>query len=151
MPRGLRARPVQHEKHEQANIVQLARVLGARVYVIGTRRSRGKACPKCGTFVAEDQGTRQTPGHADLLMFWPTADRPKAFNGGHARRILYWEAKRASGGRLSVEQREFLQLADEAGVSTGTGDYDDFVAWVIHYGYAEPHQFPHYRTSEART
>src|SRR5688572_7830522 len=73
--RTARKPPVQLEKLEQTHIIQLIKSLGGRVYVLGTRRSRGKRCQNCGTFVPEDQGTRQTPGVSDLITFLPARTR----------------------------------------------------------------------------
>lgn len=137
-----RRRPVQHEKVEQAHILQLAAVIGAKYYVLGTRRSRGKACPSCGTFVPEDQGTRQTPGISDLVLF---LKRPPALTDyEHARLLLFWETK-SSSGRRSADQDEFASWAADAGVAYGCGTYNDFIAWCVRYGYCKTDQFPHYR------
>lgn len=133
-----RRKPVQHEKFEQANIVQLAKTIGAEVWVLGTRRSAGKPCPKCGTFVAEHQGTRQTPGHPDLVMFLPLV-------ASDAKALLYWETKRADGGRTSMEQIQFGKAATAAGVDFGIGCFDDFITWLVRRGYCRANQFPHYR------
>lgn len=139
---------VQREKVEQAHIVQLAATLGAKVYVIGTRRGRGKPCPKCGTFVAEHQGTRQTEGIADLHMFLKLPSRtpmqspvPKCFP---SRLFLMWETK-APGGRMSSEQKDLATLAGDAGVCHGSGDFDAFITWLIAHDFVRADQFPHYR------
>jgi len=145
MPRLPMARATlrqQPEKVEQARIVQLAASLGAKYYVLGTRRSRGKPCPSCGTFVPEDQGTRQTPGLPDLELF---LKRPPARpDYPHARLQLRWEVK-APGGRRSTDQEEFATWAADAGVEYGCGAYDDFVGWCIRNGYLSAQNVPHYR------
>lgn len=137
-----RLRPIQHEKVEQAHILQLAAVIGAKFYVLGTRRSRGKACPSCRTFVPEDQGTRQTPGISDLVFF---LKRPPARpEYPHARLLLFWETK-AARGRRSADQDEFASWVADAGVAYGCGTYNDFIAWCVTNGYCKTEQFPHYR------
>lgn len=137
-----RRQPVQREKVEQAHILQLCAVLRARVYVSGTRRSRGRACPQCGTFVAEHQGTRQTPGIPDLEIFLPPPPAVPGF--AHRRLQLKWETK-ATGGRRNADQDEYASWAADAGLHYGCGTYDDFIAWCLRYGYLSAGQVPHYR------
>lgn len=132
--------PVQREKAEQAGIIQLARTLRAEIWVLGTRRGRGKPCPKCGTFVAEHQGLRQTPGHPDLLMFLPVLERDLCEPSALSRRLVYWETK-VPGGRLSDEQRAFQACARAAGVECYSGTFDDFVSWTIREGYCRESSF----------
>src|SRR5262245_46053103 len=95
------------EKAEQAQIGKFLLSIGGRVYVSGTRRSRGKACPKCGTFVPEHQGTRQTPGIPDVEAFLPTPSGWRGRMPAQTRVILKVEAKRVQGGRMSAEQEEY--------------------------------------------
>lgn len=59
MPRKLEPRPPL-EKHIQAAIHEWLELCGCRVYTIGTVRKRG-----------DHQGTMQTPGLPDLLVFVP--------------------------------------------------------------------------------
>jgi hypothetical protein len=113
------------EKHEQAGTVKLLTMLGADVYVLGTRRPRGGPCPKCGSFVAEHAGTCQTPGIADLVVFLP---------GPIPRRVCFVEQK-AAGGRLSPEQETFRSLVGSSTASYIAGTLDDVIAWLTHEGY----------------
>jgi len=126
MTRPLRwhgSRPL--EKTEQAATVKLLTMLGADVYVIGTRRPRGRACPTCGTFVAEHAGTCQTPGVSDLIVFLP---------GPLPRRVCFVEQKRA-GGQLSIEQQHFRTLAEASTALYVAGTLDDVLAWLNANGY----------------
>ncbi|MGE3276753.1 MAG: hypothetical protein AB7O67_16700 [Vicinamibacterales bacterium] len=137
-----RRRPVQHEKGEQANGVRLLLSMGAKVYTLGTRRSRGRECPNCGEFVAEHQGTRQTPGIADVFAFLkdqPTMGQPDR------RRALWWEVKRRDGGRLSAEQQEFRDLCAAASTDHVAGDVDALVAYLVDRGFLRADRVPHYR------
>jgi hypothetical protein len=133
--------PVQREKFEQSNVAQLLRTVGGRVYVLGTRRRRGAKCPKCGTFVEEHQGTRQTPGLSDLIAFLPWRGP-----GDSARtsRLLFVECK-APGGRMSTEQREFREFCLSSATDHVVGDLDAVIAWLIDHSYLAAHQVPHYR------
>jgi len=130
------------EKTEQAHGVQLLRSIGAKVYVLGTRRSRGKSCPKCGTFVPEDQGTHQTPGISDVFAILP----PRAYG---RRRALWWEAK-ASDGRMSPDQAEFKELCGETDLEHVVGTLDALIAGLVGLGYVKAEQFPHYRQPTAK-
>lgn len=128
------------EKTEQAHGVQLLEGIGGKVYVMGTRRSRGKPCPKCGEFVPEGQTTRQTPGIPDVMAFLPP--RPR---GGDVRPIfVFWEAK-ASDGRESDEQVRFKELCQDALVEHVVGDYNALIAWLIARLYVKADSFSHYR------
>ena len=139
MPRGGRT-SVQIGDAEQTQIATLLRTLSWTVYTIGTRQSRGRACPRCGTFVAGSHGTRQTPGFSDLAAFSPPTS-PR-------RQLLLVESK-AGAGRLTPEQRAFrelvLALASPMVVDHVAGNYDAVVAWLIANRFAKPSQFPHYR------
>jgi hypothetical protein len=112
------------EKTEQAQTVQLLTAIGAAVYTIGTRRPRGTRCPSCGTFVAESQSTRQTPGIPDVLAFLP---RPPIG-------VVFIEQKR-SGGRLSPAQEAFRARCAVAGLAHLVGTRDHVIAWLTEYGY----------------
>jgi hypothetical protein len=160
---ALRRKPVQREKHEQQHIVDLLRSIGSDVYVFGTRRSAGRACPNCGTFVPEDQGTRQTPGWADVAAFVPV---PTGRRRDKRKVLLFVEAK-AAGGRLSPEQRQFrancletvaaVHTLDEAflevlaahppvrAVYHVVGGQNDVIAWLLSVGACRESQFAHYR------
>jgi hypothetical protein len=113
------------EKHEQDGTVKLLTMLGADVYVLGTRRPRGRPCPKCGSFVAEHAGTCQTPGISDLVVFLP---------GRVPRRVCFVEQKR-EGGRLSPEQETFRALVGSSTASYVAGTLDDVIAWLTQQGY----------------
>lgn len=143
---------VQREKVEQANIVQLAAILGGTVYVLGTRRGRVK-CPGCGTLVREYQGTKQTAGISDLVIFLPMARYPKpgtiATLCGPC--LLFFEAKSATG-RRSPEQVHFAELVLSLGIERVeycVGTYDAFIAWACARGYCRAEQFPYYRQPKA--
>jgi hypothetical protein len=112
------------EKDEQHDTVRLLQMIGARVYVLGTRRPRGTRCPSCGTFVAAHPGTCQTPGLPDLVAFLP---RPPL-------NAVFIEQKRG-GGRLSPDQEAFRQCCRSAGVAHLVGTRDDIVAALTHAGY----------------
>lgn len=113
------------EKAEQAGTVKLLTMLGADVYVLGSRRRRGRSCPSCGTFVAEHQGTCQTPGVADLIVFLP---------GPLPRRVCFIEQKR-HGGTFSAEQRRFRTLAEGSTALYASGTLDDILQWLKEGGY----------------
>jgi hypothetical protein len=126
--RGLRLHGARRlEKHEQAGTVKLLTALGANVYVLGTRRPRGRPCPKCGSFVAEHAGTCQTPGIADLVCFLP---------GPIPRRVCFFELK-SEGGRFSSEQKQFRELVESSTASYVAGTLDEVIAWLKHEGYFE--------------
>lgn len=130
------AKPVQREKYEQATIVQLLEAVGGRVYTLGTRRRRGANCPACGTFVAEHQGTRQTPGLCDLLVYLP-----RRRDWSQLWRLLLVECK-AAEGRLSPAQQDFRALAIGAGVDHITGDAVAVEAWLRAQGYLKAEEPP---------
>jgi len=113
------------EKTEQAGTVKLLTLLGADVYVLGTHRPRGRPCPSCGTFVADHQGTCQTPGVSDLIVFLP---------GPVPRRVCFIEQKRI-GGVLSEPQQRFRDLASDSTALYVAGTMDDVIAWLTDRGY----------------
>lgn len=125
------------EKVEQANIVELARRIGAYVVVLGVPR-RGSRCPKCGEWVAGHRGTQQTPGVADLELFLPVR------GGAKTRELLKWETKRERGRRSQDQEIYRLECAS-ACVSYGCGTYNDFIAALVARGLVRVDQFPHYR------
>lgn len=160
--RRLPARPKQRpakagrvlEKTEQAHIQQLLTSIGGMVYVLGTRRSRGKPCPKCQTFVPEDQGTRQTAGVADLIAFLPprpTDPRNLLPEFRTGRPVLLFVECKADGGRLSPEQRVFRNHCLDAEVAHVVGGLNAVIAWLIPRHYVKAEQFPHYRQPAAQS
>lgn len=120
------------EKLVQAQIRALLGSVGAAVYTLGTRRPRG-----------DYQGTCQTPGIPDLLAFVP--DRRQG-----VCRLLFIEAK-ATGGRLSEEQRDFQTHCVNAQVAHIVGDVDAVIAWLIANEYLKADQVPSYRLPKACT
>jgi hypothetical protein len=152
-----RRKPVQHEKFEQSNGVDLLTKIGAKVYILGTRRPSGKPCPRCGTFVREHQGTCQTPGISDVFAFLPargptpcehcTRDHVCEAHEGQRRRasrlLLVWEAK-SQTGKPSEAQKEFLALCAAADVAHVLGDLNQLVGWLIGHGYVKADQIPHH-------
>lgn len=112
------------EKVEQAETVKLLCMVGAEVYVLGTRRPAGRKCPQCGTFVAESQGTRQTPGISDVIAFLPGRPRP----------VLFIEQKR-TGGVLSPAQRHFRDVCQASTAAYLTGTVDEVIGWLSARGY----------------
>lgn len=136
-----RRRPVQREKHEQVQVVQLLTSLGGRVYVLGTRRRRGAPCPHCGAFVAEHQGTRQTPGIGDVLAYLPPPPLGARLNGY----VALWVECKAAGGRLSDDQQAFRTFTVGAGIAHVVGGLNDVIAWCLREGYLKPDQVLHER------
>lgn len=116
---GRRARtcaaPVPLEAAEQSAIVQLLEQLGAKVYVLGTKRKRG-----------DHPGTMQTPGVADLIVFL----RDRRDPGCQARRLVFIEVKRQRGGRFSQQQIEFREMCSAARVDHVGGSLDAVTEWL---------------------
>lgn len=117
------------EKVEQAHSVELFDRIGAQVYVLGTRRKK-----------TDHQGTMQTPGLPDLLVFLP----PRAGQTPR-RRLLMVEQKRSREGRFSPAQIVFRELCQESEVAHVGGDFNAVIAWLVAEGYCRDEQFPHYR------
>ena len=113
--------PVRSERVEQAHIIQVARTLGAAVYVLGTVRRRG-----------DYPGTMQTPGLPDLWLMWPPA-RPADWWASGVQSALWWEVKRV-GGTRSPAQVQFANQCEAAGVAYGWGDCDAFIRWCREHG-----------------
>lgn len=103
----------QPEKAEQAAIVQLLRTIGARVYVLGTRRRKG-----------DYPGTNQTPGLPDLYAFLPAGP-----HRAYAATTLWVEVK-APRGRLSAEQRAFAEACEAARQRHVVGGLDEVVVFL---------------------
>lgn len=139
------------EKVEQAQSLALLAALGGQVYTLGTRRPKGKPCPTCGTFMREHQGTCQTEGISDALVFLPR--RPDEWPAGLAVPVtettplvlLALESKRSKGSKVSDEQKRFRDLCVRAGLAHVLGDTNAVIAWVLEHGYLRPDQIPHYR------
>lgn len=130
------------EKFQQHEGCKLLSSLGAAIFVIGTRRSRGKPCPNCKTFVAEDQGTHQTEGIPDVFAILPA-------RGGQPSIGLWWEAKHADGGRTSKAQQEFSRLCQVANIAHCRGPLNALFAWLIANGRLKAENVPHYRLPAA--
>ncbi len=139
---GVRQQP---EKIEQAQIVKLWKWLSGDVYIIGTKRPRGKPCPKCGTFVPEFQGTCQTPGIPDLYGFLPAPTLPIR---KYSRPVSLWLEAKAADGRLSPDQRIFRDHCVATGTLHVTGGLDDFIAFLIDGGWIRADQVAHYRVKK---
>lgn len=118
----MRPRPAP-EKIEQAETVRLLELLGAAVYVLGTHRPGGRPCPTCRAWVPEHQGTCQTPGLPDLLVFLPGPVRP----------ILFIEQK-AAGGRLSPPQVAFQDLVRSSSATHVSGTAAEVTVYLEHHG-----------------
>ncbi len=111
------------EKHEQADTVRLIERLGGKCYVLGTRRPKG-----------DYQGTRQTPGVADVLAFLP----PRHTDAGPIfleRWTLLCIEQKTARGRLSAPQVEFRQLCLAAGVNHVSGDARAVAAYLKQGGW----------------
>jgi len=106
------------ERVVQAQVVKALRLVGARVYVLGTVH-------------AGEPGrmtTRMTPGIGDVLAFLPVS------RTGHPRHQLWLEVK-AAGGRLSEAQKSFRDVCALAGVPYVTGGLDVVLAYLQQRGY----------------
>lgn len=126
------------EKDEQLGIRKLMLSLGAKEYVLGTRRKK-----------TDFHGTMQTPGIADLQFFLPEKRAQFTRDGSRTRRLVIVEAKRQQGGRYSSEQIEYRGLCLAAGVDYIGGCLDDVIAWLTREGYVKAEHFPHYRQPAA--
>ncbi len=118
------------EKNVQAQIVQLLRSVGARVYVIGRPPRRDSV----------HKGTGQTPGIPDCLIFLPTA----------CDGVVWLEVKRPGGDpikKLRPEQAEFRRLCQDAGVRHICGGVDEVLMLLRERGLVK--DVPHYRRGDA--
>jgi hypothetical protein len=129
------------EKAIQSQIVQLIRSVSGRVWVLGTHRPRGSRCPSCGTFVAEHQGTCQTPGVSDLIAVLPT--HPGASD------LVFIEVK-AVDGRLSDAQADFRAAMVAAGIAYIVGGFDDVLRVCVDRGLVRAENVPHYRREQGQ-
>jgi hypothetical protein len=117
------------ERYEQADGIKLLGSLGARVYVVGTKRRKG-----------DYQGTMQTPGIPDVHAFLPVpkyGNRPLPW--GQSRRLLHWEVK-SDTGRPSPPQDEYRVLCQLAGVWHVTGNLNALLAALVEHGYIRADQ-----------
>lgn len=114
---------VRYEKAEQSDGIRLLQFLGAKVYVLGTRRRRG-----------DYQGTMQTPGIPDVHCFLPRR------HGVAATPMLQWEVKRSRGGRTSPAQLAYEQSCHTAGIHYVRGDVAALTAWLLDHGYVRAGQ-----------
>ena len=142
---GVRQQP---EKIEQSQIIKLWQHLGGKVYIIGTKRPRGKPCPKCGTFVPEFQGTCQTPGIPDLYGFLPTSRYSTTGIMEPGRTVSLWLEAKAPGGRMSDDQKEFRDHCIASGTIHVVGGVNEFIAFLIEGGWIRADQVAHYRVKQ---
>lgn len=110
------------EKSEQRAGVKLLKLLGAQVYVSGTRRLK-----------TDSQSTRQTPGIPDVEAWLPISRH--ASNSEASRRLVKWEVKAGAGGRLSPAQQEYRQLCLAGGIAHVAGPLDSLIGWLSEAGY----------------
>jgi hypothetical protein len=103
-------RPRISEKAEQQAIVDLLRLIGAKVYILGTKRRKG-----------DYQGTMQTPGIPDLYAFL------------HNQPL--WIEVKARGGNRSEAQFEFANAATGACHAYFCGTADEFTAYLRDLGF----------------
>lgn len=111
------------EKAEQAAIVQLLESLGAKVYVLGTRRRKG-----------DYQGTMQTPGIPDLYVFLPHVRHPQWPHAPFGATALWIEVK-AEGGKLSPEQETFQCLCRNREVGHVVGGLHEVMVFLATGGW----------------
>lgn len=125
------------EKDEQLAIRKLMLQLGAKEYVLGTKRKRNDA----------HHGTMQTPGIPDLQFFLPAPkDKVSSFcMGENTRRLVIVEVKRERVGRFTSEQIEYRGLCAAAGIDYIGGSLDDVIVWLVREGYVKAENFSHER------
>jgi hypothetical protein len=100
-------RPRISEKAEQQAIVDLLRLIGAKVYILGTKRRKG-----------DYPGTMQTTGIPDLYAFLPEC--------GTRPRTSVWIEVKAADGHPSGAQLDFETLCDLTQHRYFRGTADDF-------------------------
>jgi hypothetical protein len=108
------------EKAEQQAIVDLLRLIGAKVYVLGTKRRRG-----------DYQGTMQTPGIPDLFAFMPIRAVISARQVPHA----IWVEVKTTNGRLRPEQAAFRDHCCSTDMVHLTGGADYVSAQLKAWGF----------------
>lgn len=123
------ARPFADEKTEQASIINLVAQIGGVVYTLGSRRAQ--YCGVCGSRTT-DQGTRQTPGISDLLVYLPPAPPRRV---GRAPWVPVWVEVKGKGGTLTAEQVAFRDITTRAGVAHLVGGVDAVVEWLAAGGW----------------
>lgn len=111
----------QPEKAEQAGIVQLLESIGAKVYVIGTRRRK-----------SDFQGTMMSPGIPDLVAF--------VYRPMNNTAIQLWIEVKAKGGRLRPAQSEFQSWCQAANVEHLVGGIDHVQNWLVDHGWLQESQ-----------
>lgn len=113
----------QPERAEQAAIVKLLKLLGASVYVIGTKRRKG-----------DYQGTMQTPGIPDLFVHLPAKQTSDRVGSLYPRTALWIEVK-AKGGKHSEAQNRFAIENADTVVPYLTGGIDVVTDWLRQGGW----------------
>jgi len=125
-------RPVADEKTEQAQILTLVGALGGVAYVLGTRRAQ--YCGLCGGR-NQDQGTRQTPGIADVLVILPPP--PTTYPQPDTPWVAVWIEVKGRGGTLSTDQvafRDYCLAVRTPHVVGGVDAVIDYLAergWIL--------------------
>jgi len=146
-----RRRAIQREKIVQSQGEKLFMSLGAQVYRFGTRRAQ--RCWNCHE-ISKDQGTRQTPGPADIQAFLPPPRYPvdesvrHVFAHPRRRYQVMWEAKRDPHQKLSDDQAVFAAMCHDADVLHVYGDLSALFAFFILHGWLKADNVPHYRRPE---
>jgi hypothetical protein len=123
-------RPTLDEKAEQAQILTLVAALGGVAYVLGTRRAQ--YCGTCGGR-NQDQGTRQTPGIADLLVILPPA--PTTYAQPGTPWVPIWIEVKGRGGTLSVDQVAFRDYCLKGRHPHIVGGLDAVVEYLEQHGW----------------
>lgn len=118
-------RPASDEKTEQGSILNLVGHLGGVAYVLGTRRAQ--YCGVCGGR-NQDQGTRQTPGIADLYVLLPPT--PTA-----SRWTPLWIEVKGRGGTLSPDQVAFRDACVRTQHAHLVGGLDEVIAYLAAHGW----------------
>ena len=126
-------KPTADEKAEQAQICTLIGALGGVFYVLGTRRAQ--YCGLCGGR-NQDQGTRQTPGIADLFALLPPP--PTTYPQPGTAWVPLWIEVKGRGGSLSLEQLAFRGHCAHAGLVHLVGGVDEVIAYLEARGWLVP-------------
>lgn len=118
------------EKVVQQHALNLLRNVGARVWVLGTRRRRG-----------DFPGTMQTPGIADVFAILP----PPPLKSDRRSPVPLWFECKAAGGRLRPEQAEFRTACLEAELAHVVGGVDELMSFLVRGGWLKSQNVPHYK------